>query len=182
MSSDNERFRNMLLSNTPEAIAYLYDKYYKSLFRYACMITKDEESSKDIVQEAILYIWTNREKFARHRKPIQYYLVKIVQTKSLSYFRRAIHLDADDLPNAIHPLDHSTFELATVEAEVLQQIRDVISTFPKREQQCLMMQIDDGMTPDEIAAQFDITRKAVERAITSAVKRLRKWAHEVGFP
>ncbi len=46
MSSDNVRFRNMLLSNTQEAIAFLYDKYLKSLFRYAYLITKDKESSE----------------------------------------------------------------------------------------------------------------------------------------
>lgn len=182
MSSDNERFRNMLQSDPPGAISFLYDKYYRSLFRYAFMITKDEEFSKDLVQEAILYIWTHRKKFMSHDTPIQHYLVKIVQSRSLSSFRKAAHLDVDELADLSHPLDLTTYEMARVEAEILQQIRDVIATFPKREQECLLMTIDDGMTPDEIAARFKVTRKAIERAITSATRRLRKWAAEHDFP
>jgi RNA polymerase sigma factor (sigma-70 family) len=183
MLSENERFRNTLQSNPSEAISFLYDKYYKSLLRYAFMITKDEESSKDIVQEAILYIWTNRKEFGRiHKKSIQYYLIKIVQSKSLSYFRKAAHLDVDQLHPSIHPVDYTTIEVETVEAEILQQIRDVISTFPKRERECLMMKIDHGMTPGDIAARLNVTEKAVQRAITSASKRLRRWANTNGFP
>jgi RNA polymerase sigma factor (sigma-70 family) len=147
------------------------------------MITKDEDNSKDIVQEAILYIWTHRKEFSKdHQTSIQHYLVKIVQSKSLSYFRKVEHLDVDELSLQNHPVDFTTYEMATVEAEILQQIRDVIATFPKRERECLLMQIDDGMNPDEIASHFKVTRKAIERALTSAVKRLRKWAAEHDFP
>lgn len=182
MSSENEQFRNALQSHSAEAVEYIYDKYSKSLLRYAVMITKDQETAKDIIQEAFLYIWANRKAFSKHHdKSIHHYLAKIVRSKSLSYFRKAVHLDVDGLPYSLHPLDYSTFEVATVEAEVMKQIRDVISTFPKREQECLMMKIDDGMTAGEIAVRLQVSQKAVERAITSANKRLRKWAHKSIF-
>lgn len=182
MSSENERFRSMLQSDPPGAMSYLYDKYYRSLFRYTFMITKDEDHSKDIVQEAILYIWTHRKEFSNNQTPIQHYLVKIVKSRSLSSFRKAEHLEFEELSLKNHPLDFTTHEMATVEAEILQQIRDVIATFPKRERECLLMQIDEGMDPDQIAEHFGVTRKAIERALTSAVKRLRKWAAEHDFP
>lgn len=182
ISSENERFRNALQSRPAEAIAYLYDTYSQSLSRYAVMITKDQETAKDIVQEAIVYIWANRKAFSSHyNKSIHHYLVKIVRSKSLSYFRKAVHLDVDGLPSTLHPINYSTIEVATVEAEVMKQIRDVITTFPKRERECLMMKIDDGMTPGEIAAHLRVSQKAVERAITSANKRLRNWAHKSIF-
>ena len=182
-SSEDERFRNALQTNPSEAISYLYDKYSKSLFRYAFMITKDEEHSKDIVQDAIVHIWKNRKKFSRgHTQSIHHYLVKSVRRRSLTYFRRASHIDWSELPLSELPINYSTVEVAIVEAEVIREIRHAISRFPKRERECLLMKIDKGMSPDDIAINLGVTRKSVERAITSANKRLRAWANENGYP
>jgi DNA-binding transcriptional regulator LsrR (DeoR family) len=38
------------------------------------------------------------------------------------------------------------------------------------------MKMDEGMTQDQIAQHLNVSRKAVERSLTSAKKRLKKWA------
>jgi len=182
MSTDNERFRNMLQANPAAAVTYLYDMYYESLFRYACLITKDQECAKDIVQEAILHVWSNRKHLTSHPKSIEHYLMRIVRNKSLSYFRKAPHLDISTIRHTAQPGDHANAEVTIIETEILQQIRKVISTFPTKEQEYLLLKIDNGMSLDEIASIKNVTRKAVEGRITSALKRLRKWASDNKFP
>jgi DNA-directed RNA polymerase specialized sigma24 family protein len=48
----------------------------------------------------------------------------------------------------------------------------ILSGFPRRERECLLMQVDGEMPVKEIARRLKISKKAVERSLTSAKKRL----------
>jgi RNA polymerase sigma-19 factor, ECF subfamily len=176
---DNKRFRNLLRSYPTGAIQLLYDLYYTSLKRIAWKLTHDENASEDIVQEAFLHVWEHSKKLSEHHeRSIEHYLVRIVKNRSISHFKKKKPFSLEDSKNA--PAHHYAIEDESLETmlkeEVIQEMRNIINTFPRRERECMLMRLDEELTPDEMANRLNITRKAVERSLTSAKKRLRKWA------
>ena len=72
------------------------------------------------------------------------------------------------------PLNDPSVEANIIELEISREIREIISTFPRREKECLLMKIDKEMTTEQIAVELNVSKKAVERSVTSANKRLRR--------
>lgn len=176
---DNERFRKLLRSYPKKAVSLLYDEYHRSLQNLSFALTRDKEAAKDIVQEAFYHVWQNSERLSHfHERSIENYLVKVVRYKSITYFKRAIQLNIHNLEflsGQPVSLIVQPFEYKIIEAEIIAEIRNAIQTFPKRQRECLLMQVDKGMTVDRIARELGVTPKAVEKNLTAAKKRLRNF-------
>lgn len=67
-----------------------------------------------------------------------------------------------------------SIESRIIRAEINREVRQLVEKFPKRERECLLMKMDEGLSTEQIAERLNITEKAVERTVTSAYKRLRK--------
>jgi len=175
-SFNNQRFRKLLQTVPDKAIEYLYETYYDSLYRVSLRHTNDQLASADIVQEALIHVWEKHRSLSNpHEHPIEYYLVRIVMNRSISHLRLMRN-------NKFHSLNGEEIlgfekprEDQLVQEEFSLELRRVISTFPKRERQCLLMRLDKEMSVAEMAKNLRISEKAVERSITSANKRLRKY-------
>jgi RNA polymerase sigma-70 factor (ECF subfamily) len=176
---DNARFRKLLLTVPVKAIELLYDHYYKNLFSLARSLTRDEVVSKDIVQETFVLVWEIRKDLATYEgRSIEHYLVRVVKYKSITSYRQSIKEINDKISyvngHKVNMTEHSVEE-KIVRLELLEEIRKVIKTFPKRERECLLMRIEDEMSPGEIAEELKVTKKAVERSLTSGMKRIRHY-------
>jgi len=176
---DNSRFRKLLQVYPAAAVRILYQLYYKNLFSIALRMVRDKDAADDIVQDAFLAVWANRKKLGDHDRSIEHYLVRIVRNKSVTHYYKHARMQSLDKMLEVGSPVLSTFEISNEpvngKAEIAQQLRSIISTFPKRERECLLMKIDHKMSVGETAHSLSITPKAVERSITSAYKRLRKW-------
>ncbi len=176
---DEERFRNLLLSLPHKAIAILYDLYYHSLIRIARSLTHDQKASEDIVQETFVHVWESYKQLGRHHdRSIEHYLVRVVRNKAISYYKRTIDLNEQRVrflnghgfPASEHPVEAKMIRL-----EISREIRQVIVRFPKRERECLLMKMDEEMTTEQMARRLNVSKKAVERSLASAGKRLRRY-------
>ena len=177
-SIDNDRFRNLLLAWPDKAIEYLYEDYYESLVSISEWKTHDHKASEDIVQEVFALIWKNHESIAlREDLLIGHYLFTIVKNKSINHYNETIRLNKDQISYFIaERAGHgSPIESEIISSEKKELIWQIVSTFPQREKQCLTMKFQNNMTIDEIALQMKVSKKAVERSVTSAYKRLRKY-------
>lgn len=170
----------LLRSHPEEAVALLHQFYSKSLLKIAYRFSRDEEASRDIVQETFLQVWAKRKELSQyHEKSIEHYLVRIVRNMSVSHFKRKRHLNIDDfLFLSVYRDSSISFEEALITQELIYKMRAFIMTFPLRERQCLLMKIDDEFSLDQIAENLQISRKMVEKSQTNALKRLRKWAKD----
>ncbi len=176
---ENERFRKLLLSFPGKAIEFLYDQYYYSLVSIARRLTHDQKASEDIVQETFLHVWENHKQLGQyHERSIEHYLVRVVKNKSISRYKRTLQLNERKIEffngYSVHSNDPS-IEDQIIQVEIDKEIRQLITSFPRRERECLLMKLDEEMTTEQIAERLNVSRKAVERSITSANKRLRKY-------
>lgn len=176
---DNKRFRKLLLAWPEKAIAFLYDSYYKSLLSIAESRTGDRKASEDIVQETFALVWQNRKWLGQqHNKSIQNYLFKVVKNKSISFYRKKVKKDSDRmkyLDGCVNDPIENPAEANIILTERGNSIKLIISGFPRRERECLVMRFHQDMSIEGIAQQLNISKKAVERSLTSARKRLKKY-------
>src|SRR5882672_979728 len=164
-SIDNERFRKLLLVLPSKAVELLYKFYYQGLVNISKKLTGNLEASQDIVQETFVHVWERHKWLGQHHdQSIQYYLIRVVKNKSISYYKKNLKIDERNrhVNGNSMPVEHSV-ETSMMELELQAEIRELISRFPRRERECLLMKIDDGMTLDQIADSLKISRKAVER-------------------
>ena len=178
-SINNERFRKLLLSSPGTAIEILYHGYYRSLLSIARYLTRDEDVSEDIVQEAFIHIWQNHKQLGQfHTRSIQHYLVKVVKYKAITHYKEAVQTSKRKkllLNGQVHNPTEPSIETSIIALETRKEIRQLISTFPQKEKECLLMKLDEELSVDQIAARLKVSDKAVERSLTSANKRLRKY-------
>lgn len=177
---DNERFRLLLRALPGKAIEFLYHHYYEGLVRLSLKFINDRPAAEDIVQETLLQVWEQHQKLSNYNElPIQFYLARVVKNKSITHYKKELRLQenyAQFLNGSRVPGLAQTAEQLIIERETTERIQSLINTFPNREKQCLTMKLERMMTTKEIAEELGVTVKAVERSLTSAHKRLRKWA------
>lgn len=177
-SIDHDRFRLLLRSHPESAINLLATRYWSTLVAISKNFTNDGNVARDIVQDTFAHVWEKHKTLSQdHEKTIDNYLVQVVRYKSITYFKR--NLKISDLKKKYsddQPTSSSSIESLIVKEEIIKSIRTLIATFPQRERQCLELKIDRELSNLEIANELKVTPKAVERSITSAYKRLRKYA------
>ncbi len=176
---DNERFRKLLLCFPNKAIELLYHRYYRVLLHIAMKLTHDEKAAEDILQETFVHIWENHKRLGQHHeRSIQYYLVRVVKNKAITHYKETIRLTEKKFrffKGQTFNLKDFSIEEKMIRGEINQEVRQLIATFPRREKECLLMKMDEEMSSEQIAIKLNVSKKAVERSITSANKRLRKY-------
>ncbi len=177
---DNERFRLLLRTLPGKAIDYLYTHYYEGLILLSTKYLHDRHLAEDIVQETFLHVWEHHKSLSRtHDLPIQFYLTRVVKNKSITQYKKGLRLQENYgqfLSGNFLATTDLNAETQIIHQEITDRIKAKINAFPMREKECLKMKIEFLMTTKEIANELGVTIKAVERSLTSAHKRLRKWA------
>ena len=181
---DNEQFRNLLYSWPEKALVFLYDHYYDQLIRIADMHTHDRRTSEDVLQDVFADIWQKHRILGQQREEsIQGYLIRAVAYHSITVYRKSARRIAREVSYHYESRGNraqDSAEAGIIAAEKQSFARLILGTFPPRERQCLLMQIDREMPVKAIARQLGISKKAVERSLTSARKRLRRFRVVVG--
>ena len=176
---DDKRLRKLLRSSPATAIEILYHHYYRSLLNISRHLTSDEKASEDIVQETFVHVWENYKSLSTdHERSLQFYLVRVVKNKSITHYKNAIRSsrqNAEYFDEFLLSLSQPSVETTVIKSETGREIREVISTFPRREKECLLMKLDEEMTVGQMSERLQISGKAVERSLTSAKKRLKKY-------
>lgn len=182
---DNDRFRRLLLVLPGKAIAMLYNTYYTVLVGIAESLVHDRWAAEDIVQETFIHVWEQHLRLGRpDDRSIEHYLVRVVRNKSISWYKAGLRMDRyrSAIMNGHAFTDkEESAESRLIGMEMSVEIRKVISTFPRRETECLLLRLDEELNAQQIADRLKVSRKAVERSLTSANKRLRKYLRSHGY-
>lgn len=176
--ADSEKFKDLLLTWPDRAIDYLYEHYYSALVHIAERKTHDRKASEDIVQEAFVEVWQKSRSLGRRRGfLIGPYLISVVKHKSITFYYQTAKRDEIPVSDLLQHLlsTKSSKESDIIQADNNQALRDIVSTLPAREQECIRMRFFQEMSVEAIGVRLGITRKAVEKNITRGLKRLRKF-------
>jgi RNA polymerase sigma-70 factor (ECF subfamily) len=84
MRNEDESIYKAIRKGNVKAFESFYKKYQPRLFAYGIGILNDEDTTKDLVQEAFIAFWENREHILTDYS-VTAYLFKIFQGHSRSY-------------------------------------------------------------------------------------------------
>jgi len=167
--------RTTMQRNTcqPETFQTLFMQLAGGLRRFIYFKLGDWEASEDYVQEAFLRMWKNCSEVAPEKAKSYLYTV-------------ANHLFLDEMRHnqvkfkfqeaiTVAPTHHTPgpdFELETKEFQ--EKLEHALAALPEHQRTVFLMNRIEKLTYAEIAAQLELSVKAVEKRMHGALMELRK--------
>lgn len=155
----------------------LFDSYARTLTIYAYRIVNDWQTAEDLVQDMFVALWEKRAKID-FDDPIKPYLYRAVYNRSLNYLNSALIQNrieesgtTDELINREILLynQHDTL----LQKEIAREIDRFIETLPTQCKTVYKLSREKNLRNKEIAAQLNISEKAVEKHISKALAEIR---------
>jgi RNA polymerase sigma-70 factor (ECF subfamily) len=152
----------------------LYNAYWKKMFSVCYRSTKDEELSKEIVQEVFKSIWERRATL-QIEGAAEHYLVKAVKLKMLERYRS--QTKAREHLSAIGYLQQQAENTTANQVLYNEQFRLLNSGIEELPEKCrtvYRLSQQSVLTPAQIAIGLNISGKTVENYLSQASQLLRK--------
>ncbi|WP_114936646.1 RNA polymerase sigma factor [Mucilaginibacter endophyticus] len=169
--SDKELLQDIALGNE-QAFQMLFNRHWKSLFSFVYRLTRDEDHTKDILQDVFLYLWKNRENLYAGDSFLPY-LNTVARSNVMSAFRKdKVRLQGVEvLSEAIKLSDNSDEQLLL--KEVTLTVDAELSKMPFNMRQCFRLSRYEDKSIREIAAELKLSEQTVKNNISEALRRLR---------
>lgn len=146
----------------------LFKLYYARFVHYAEAIVGDYDVAKDLVQEAFIKVWLNRDTL-REELSISNYLYVLVRRASLNFLRdrkMVVALD-DEMENL------SNEESLSVCDNRIDCLRAAVESLPDKRKAVFKLSKEEGLHNKEIASHLNLSEKTVERHMTLAFREIR---------
>lgn len=172
MENDNNLV-SQLRKNNIEAFDKLFHKYSTKLYSFAFSLLKNEEDSKEIVQEAFLKIWSKRnvidssKSFKSFLFTISYNLIVDQLRAKLKDKQFRIFLKEHFSSNSINIIDNSDYDT------LKKQIEKAVEELPEKRKMIYKLSRFEGLPNKKIAEQLGITSKTVENQIYLSLKHIK---------
>lgn len=172
LKSDND----LLLFNT------VYNEYQGRFIRFASTYIDDRMAAEDIVMDAMMYYWENRNHIGRDVN-VPAYIFASIKNKCLNYLRDNQYRQTASEQMREHQQWKLSLQIATLEAcnpsellskEMHQLISDALSKLPETTRQIFIMRRFEEKSYREIASIMNLSVKGVEYHMAKAVETLKK--------
>ncbi|MDZ7806767.1 MAG: RNA polymerase sigma-70 factor [Gracilimonas sp.] len=149
-----------------------YEHYVRFAYRYV----RSKDQACDLVQEAFIKLWKNRNQLDP-LKSLKSYMFTIVRNLSLNHIRdyknRFETLDGDDHSlNAL--IIHQEQDNESNNEQTIQIIEKLIKELPERQREAFELSRFDGLRHEEVAEVMNISARTVNNHIVSACNFLRE--------
>lgn len=155
------------------SFTFLYDHYWRKVYRFSEIYLTDDDEIKEVVQEVFIKLWESRESI-NEGKDIDGLLFIMTRNTIFDYFRKSLNkvtmkITALEVAEKI-AVPGEDFETKNL----LEYIWKLVSLLPPRQQEVFVMSRRQHLSNKEIAEQLSITEKAVERNIRLALIFIKK--------
>tara|TARA_R100000789_G_scaffold38180_1_gene40590 strand:- start:761 stop:1336 length:576 start_codon:yes stop_codon:yes gene_type:complete len=158
--------------NNSLAFQQFYNKYYQRLLSYIITFTKDRDQAKDIVQEAFVILWTNRESIDTSKSP-KSYIFFVARNIFIDHYRK----EKRDLQFLIELKETALSEQIENDSEEIKQriekMKRMIENLPEKCKIILKLSKIEGLNYQEIANHLNISPKTVESQMRIAFNKIR---------
>ena len=162
-----------------KAFAYYFNLYFNQIVGFCTEFIKDRDQAKNIAQEAFLKLWLNKEKVQKING-IKAFLYTSAKSDCLNLFRhkKVVHKYFDSsLRKREESLNIEVLNAMNFDTVMLTELEDLIegsvNELPDKCKQVFKMRRVEFKKNKEIAAELDISIKAVEANMTRALKHLK---------
>lgn len=152
----------------------IYNLYRHKLYSYLLHLTRSHEMTEDVVQDVFLKIWEDRKKLAQVDHFNAYFQV-MIKNRSFNLLKR-MAMEAGILED-IKMIDQAGVAKEgdqIVYNELQRKLSRLVSELPEQQRIVYHMSREQGMKPDEIASQLNISVNTVKTHLSRGLNYLRK--------
>ncbi|MDD6253833.1 MAG: RNA polymerase sigma-70 factor [Candidatus Cryptobacteroides sp.] len=173
-STNEIRWLEALGKGDKNAFASLYRAYAGKCVNFALMLTKDEQTSRDITHDVFIRIWKKRETIARVDS-FSRYLFRMMRNGVMDHFERNQINRKFIARQTMEIEEFKSFIDEKVELDELQAlIAKALEKMPQQRREVFELSRYKGLNNNEIATHFGISIRTVEKHISNALSDIRK--------
>ncbi len=168
----------MVATGNRIAFTKLYTAQLPHLYRYIFLFTKSREETEEILQEIFIKIWENREKLAAIES-LKDYLFRMAKNKLLDKIRhQQIRQKVLSEIKRTKDITASTTSDQCAYREYYHIVQQAIEKLPPKRKLIFRLNIENGLSQDEIATQLNISKSVVKKQLYSASHFVRQYLFE----
>lgn len=172
----SKNLTQLILNDDEVAFKQLYRLYYEALCWFAYKYIGDKISSEDLVQDALIKLWEQRQKLSEVTN-LKSYLYLIVKNSCLNFLehRKVVAKHAESVAVEINLLSLQNDNLAFYDEDPLPEklLMEAIEKLPKQSREIFKMKYLEGKRTKEIAEISNLSTRTVETHVYNALKNLR---------
>lgn len=149
----------------------LFDEYYEYVRNYLYYLSGDIALAEDLAQDVFLKLWENKSTV--NDSTIKPFLFKIAKNLFINSHKRKI-LDLKFTNTRTENIENESPQYVLEVKEFDHRLQRAISNLPDQCRTFFLLNRIDDLKYQEIANNFGISVKAVEKQISKALKLLRE--------
>jgi RNA polymerase sigma-70 factor (family 1) len=177
---DEKTLLKMVAEGNRQAFTELYTTHLNNLYHYIFLFTKSKEETEEILQEIFIKIWENREKLPEVDS-LKNYLFRFAKNKLLDKIRhmQIRHRVLSEIKRTNHISETTTSDQCAYR-EYYNVVQQAIEKLPPKRKLIFRLNIENGLSQDEIARQLNISKSVVKKQIYRASLFVREYLFEHG--
>ncbi|MBT2621919.1 sigma-70 family RNA polymerase sigma factor [Chryseobacterium sp. ISL-6] len=150
-----------------------YNRYKIPVFQYISRAIQNEDDVLDVMQNVFIHLWEYRDQLSNEN--LEHIIFHTIKQNVAQFYRKSKKQPFCSVKD-IEYADNSFKELLEKETreQQLDAIEESLKLLPPARKEIFMMNKFDGVTQDQIAKQFNISKSAVENQISKAMLFLKK--------
>lgn len=147
----------------------------QKLFRFALRLLGNEEDAKDIIQDAFMKVWHNKEKMGELQN-LEAWCMRITRNLALDKLKSKKYRTTDNLDRAGEvPAHHQQSpHQRSEQSDLMRRVHGLIHALPEKYRTILQLRDIDGLSYQEIADVLDIEMSEVKVNLHRARKQVRE--------
>jgi RNA polymerase sigma-70 factor (family 1) len=156
------------------AFNQLYSAHINNVYNYIYLFTKSKEETEELLQEVFVHLWEKREKLAQVES-FKNYLFRAAKNRLITNVRhmQVKHKVLSQIRQSTDDSQHTT-EYDVAYKEYHQVLQRAIAKLPPKRQLIFRLNIENGLSYDEIAHQLQISKSVVKNQLYKALDFIRQ--------
>ena len=155
------------------AFNQLYAAHINNVYEYIFLFTKSKEETEELLQEVFVNLWEKREKLAEVDS-FKSYLFRAAKNRLITNVRhmQVKHRVLSEIGRTTDDSQHTT-EYDVTYKEYHQVLQKAIAKLPPKRKLIFRLNMENGLSYDEIAQQLRISKSVVKNQFYKALDFIR---------
>lgn len=155
---------------TPSLLARWYDEHAQALFAFVLNLTRDEDDTREVLQEVFLRLAQRPSLLERAQSP-RAFLLRMAHNLTVDLIRRRATRQANYERLAAEPVQ--LFEASPDDPAFRTQLASALAELPPEQRAVVHLKLWEEMTFEEIAATLDISPNTAASRYRYGIDKLR---------
>jgi len=164
----------LLAESNQQAFSVLYDNYSRALLGVVKKVIIDDGIAEDILQDAFVKIWNNRQMYNASKGRLYTWMLNITRNTSIDYLRSKQNKLDEKIQRGENTV-HEANRAHNVETNIDRiGIKNLVDSLKEDQRKLIDMAYFEGYTQEEIAEKLSIPLGTVKTRVRAALMVLRK--------